>query len=187
MKRLKSVSGILKLSSLRKLQLLESKMSLDMSLMEELQLLEHLQFLKISIKSSLVVEKLLYAPRLVKCLPHCSTGFVRTSRSNNKPGESAMSVNIIPFQKLESLRLHNLATLKNIYWEPLPFPCLKTIHVTECPELRKLPLDSQSVFRVEEFVIKYKEEEWFERVEWDDEATRLRFLPFLKFFGPEWQ
>lgn len=98
-----------------------------------------------------------------------------------------MSVNIIPFQKLESLRLHNLATLKNIYWEPLPFPCLKTIHVTECPELRKLPLDSQSVSRVEEFVIKYKEEEWFERVEWDDEATRLRFLPFLKFFGPEWQ
>ncbi|CAN6901962.1 unnamed protein product [Brassica oleracea] len=173
MKRLKSVSGILKLSSLRKLQLLESKMSLDMSLMEELQLLEHLQVLNISIKSSLVVEKLLYAPR--------------TSRSNNKPGENAMSVNIIPFQKLESLRLHNLATLKNIYWEPLPFPCLKTIHVTECPELRKLPLDSQSVFRVEEFVIKYKEEEWFERVEWDDEATRLRFLPFLKFFGPEWQ
>uniref|UniRef100_A0A0D3DPA3 No apical meristem-associated C-terminal domain-containing protein n=1 Tax=Brassica oleracea var. oleracea TaxID=109376 RepID=A0A0D3DPA3_BRAOL len=173
MKRLKSVSGILKLSSLRKLQLLESKMSLDMSLMEELQLLEHLQVLNISIKSSLVVEKLLYAPR--------------TSRSNNKPGESAMSVNIIPFQKLESLLLHNLATLKNIYWEPLPFPCLKTIHVTECPELRKLPLDSQSVFRVEEFVIKYKDEEWFERVEWDDEATRLRFLPFLKFFGPEWQ
>uniref|UniRef100_A0A0D3DPA2 Uncharacterized protein n=1 Tax=Brassica oleracea var. oleracea TaxID=109376 RepID=A0A0D3DPA2_BRAOL len=110
-----------------------------------------------------------------------------TSRSNNKPGESAMSVNIIPFQKLESLLLHNLATLKNIYWEPLPFPCLKTIHVTECPELRKLPLDSQSVFRVKEFVIKYKEEEWFERVEWDDEVTRLRFLPFLKFFGPEWQ
>nr|VDD55934.1 unnamed protein product [Brassica oleracea] len=173
MKRLKSVSGILKLSSLMKLQLLESKMSLDMSLMEELQLLEHLQVLNISIKSSLVVEKLLYAPR--------------TSRSNNKPGESAMSVNIIPFQKLESLRLHNLATLKNIYWEPLPFPCLKTIHVTECPESRKLPLDSQSVSRVEEFVIKYKEEEWFERVEWDDEATRLRFLPFLKFFGPEWQ
>ncbi|CDY34611.1 BnaC08g41700D [Brassica napus] len=174
MKRLPlGLQEVSKLFSLRKLQLVQSKMSLDMSLVEELQLLEHLQVLNISIKSSLVVEKLLYAPR--------------SSRSNNKPGESAMSVNIIPFQKLESLRLHNLATLKNIYWEPLPFPCLKTIHVTECPESRKLPLDSQSVSRVEEFVIKYKEEEWFERVEWDDEATRLRFLPFLKFFGPEWQ
>ncbi|XP_022563876.2 glutathione S-transferase T3-like [Brassica napus] len=42
-------------------------MSLDMSLMEELQLLEHLQVLNISIKSSLVVEKLLYAPRIL-CL-----------------------------------------------------------------------------------------------------------------------
>ncbi|CAN7065547.1 unnamed protein product [Brassica rapa subsp. trilocularis] len=100
--------------------------------------------------------------------------------------EKATSV-AIPFQKLESLRLHNLATLKNIYWGPLPFPCLKTIHITECPELRKLPLDSKSVSRVEEFAIKYKEEDWFERVEWDDEGTKLRFLPFFKFFGPEWQ
>ncbi|KAG2319924.1 hypothetical protein Bca52824_013137 [Brassica carinata] len=268
MKRLKSVSGVSKLSSLRKLQLLESKMSLDMSLMEELQLLEHLQVLNVNIKSSLVVEKLLYAPRLVKCLQivvirgheeeesarvlalpgmdslrkviirKCGVWEIKVERKtlslNRSPTthgfpnlssvhlsscnglqdltwlllapnltslmvldselveaiisqEKASSVNIIPFKKLESLRLHNLATLESIYWEPLAFPCLKTIHVTECPELRKLPFDSQSVFRVEEFAIKYKEEEWFERVEWDDEATRLRFLPFFKFFGPEWQ
>lgn len=262
MKRLRSVSGVSKLFSLRKLQILESKMSLDMSLMEELQLLEHLQVLNISIKSSLVVEKLLYAPRLVRCLQilvlrgleeeesarvlalpcmdslrkviirkcgmweikaewktlSLTQGFqnlssVHISSCNGLKDltwllfapnltslmvldselveeiisrEKAMSVNIIPFKKLESLRLHNLATLKSIYWVPLSFPCLKTIHVTECPELRKLPLDSQSVFRSEEFVIKYKEEEWFQRVEWDDEATRLRFLPFFKFFGPEW-
>ncbi|KAF3524236.1 hypothetical protein F2Q69_00046277 [Brassica cretica] len=261
MKRLKSVSGISKLLSLRKLQLLQSKMSLDMSLVEELQLLEHLQVLNVSIKSSLVVEKLLYAPRLVKCLQvvvlreleeeshrvlafpgmdslrkliirKCEMWEIKAERktlssTQGFPNLSSVHISscnglkdltwllfapnltslevldsgvleaiisqekatsvVIPFQKLESLRLHNLATLKNIYWAPLPFPCLKTIHVTECPELRKLPLDSQSVSRVEEFAIKYKEEEWFERVEWDDEGTKLRFLPFFKFFGPEWQ
>ncbi|KAH0905889.1 LOW QUALITY PROTEIN: hypothetical protein HID58_037716, partial [Brassica napus] len=261
MKRLKSVSGISNLLSLRKLQLLQSKMSLDMSLVEELQLLEHLQVLNISIKSSLVVEKLLYAPRLVKCLQvvvlreleeeshrvlafpgmdslrkviirKCEMWEIKAERktlslTQGFPNLSSVHISscnglkdltwllfapnitslevlesglleaiisqekatsvAIPFQKLESLRLHNLATLKNIYWGPLPFPCLKTIHITECPELRKLPLDSQSVSRVEEFAIKYKEEDWFERVEWDDEGTKLRFLPFFKFFGPEWQ
>ncbi|RID40515.1 hypothetical protein BRARA_J00553 [Brassica rapa] len=261
MKRLKSVSGISNLLSLRKLQLLQSKMSLDMSLVEELQLLEHLQVLNISIKSSLVVEKLLYAPRLVKCLQvvvlreleeeshrvlafpgmdslrkviirKCEMWEIKAERktlslTQGFPNLSSVHISscnglkdltwllfapnitslevlesglleaiisqekatsvAIPFQKLKSLRLHNLATLKNIYWAPLPFPCLKTIHITECPELRKLPLDSQSVSRVEEFAIKYKEEDWFERVKWDDEGTKFRFLPFFKFFGPEWQ
>ncbi|XP_019095259.1 PREDICTED: probable disease resistance protein At1g12280 isoform X2 [Camelina sativa] len=268
MKRLKSISGISSLSSLRKLQLLQSKMSLDMSLVEELQLLEHLEVVNTSIKSSLVGEKLVNAPRLVQCLQivvlrglqeessgvltlpamdnlrkvilrKCGMWEIKIERTtlswNRSPTarcfsnlstvhisscnglkdltwllfapnltslevldsglvegiisqEKAMTMSFtIPFQKLESLRLHNLAMLRNIYWEPLPFPCLKTIHVTQCPELRKLPLDSKSVMRVEELVIKYQEEEWYERVEWDDEGTRLRFLPSFKFFGPEWQ
>ncbi|EOA39284.1 hypothetical protein CARUB_v10012293mg [Capsella rubella] len=268
MKKLKSISGVSNLSSLRKLQLIQSKTSLEMSLLEELQLLEQLEVLNISIKSSLDAEKLIHAPRLVKCLqivvlrglqssgvltlpdmdnlrkviirkcemceikierinvslswnriptthgfPNLSTVHIRScdglkdltwllfapnltslevldsklvEEIISQEKATTMSV-IIPFQKLESLRLHNLPMLRNIYWLPLPFQCLKTIHITKCPELRKLPLDSKSDMTVEELVIKYQEEEWYERVEWDDEGTRLRFLPSFKFFGPEWQ
>ncbi|CAH8264030.1 unnamed protein product [Arabidopsis lyrata] len=84
--------------------------------------------------------------------------------------------NIIPFQKLESLSLIDLPTLKSIYWSPLPFPSLKRIKVQKCRKLRRLPFDSKSGVVGEDLVINYGEEEWIERVKWEDEATRLRFL-----------
>ncbi|XP_010476201.1 PREDICTED: probable disease resistance protein At1g12280 isoform X2 [Camelina sativa] len=87
---------------------------------------------------------------------------------------------IIPFGKLEKLQLWNLPNLKSIYWNTLPFPCLREIDINKCPNLTKLALDSQSVDRFEELVINYREEEWIENVEWEDEATRLRFLPSFK-------
>ncbi|CAF2115734.1 unnamed protein product [Brassica napus] len=87
--------------------------------------------------------------------------------------------NIIPFQKLEKLFLADLPELKSIYWNALPFQRLRELYITEgCQKLRKLPLNSKSVFDVEEFVIQCRyNKEWLERVEWEDEATRLRFLP----------
>ncbi|KAL1214780.1 putative disease resistance protein [Cardamine amara subsp. amara] len=51
---------------------------------------------------------------------------------------------ILPFQKLIRLFLNDLPKLKNIYWSPLPFQCLETIEVLNCPNLKKLPLDSYS-------------------------------------------
>lgn len=87
---------------------------------------------------------------------------------------------IIPFQKLEKLQLWNLPKLKSIYWNTLPFPCLREIDIRKCPNLRKLALYSQNVGRVEELVINYREKEWIEEVEWEDEATQLRFLPSSK-------
>ena len=50
--------------------------------------------------------------------------------------------------------------------------------------LRQLPLDSDSVVRFEVFSIEYREEEWIKEVDWKDEATQLRFLPFCK-LGPD--
>ncbi|KAF3497592.1 hypothetical protein DY000_02057833 [Brassica cretica] len=84
---------------------------------------------------------------------------------------------IIPFGKLETLVMLELPEVKSTYWTPLPFPCLREMHIEQCPKLRKLPLNSRSVAEVERFVIQYAPENWIGRVEWEDEATRLRFLP----------
>nr|AAL65610.1 RFL1 [Arabidopsis thaliana]AAL65616.1 RFL1 [Arabidopsis thaliana] len=91
---------------------------------------------------------------------------------------SVLEKEILPFQKLECLNLYQLSELKSIYWNALPFQRLRCLDIlNNCPKLRKLPLDSKSVVKVEEFVIKYKEKKWIERVEWEDEATQYRFLP----------
>ncbi|XP_010430322.1 PREDICTED: probable disease resistance protein At1g63360 [Camelina sativa] len=83
----------------------------------------------------------------------------------------------VPFQKLNVLQLGNLPKLKNIYWSPLPFPCLENIHVSECPNLKKLPLDSKSGKQGENrCIISYKSPGWIKKVKWEDEATKLRFL-----------
>ncbi|CAF2046421.1 unnamed protein product [Brassica napus] len=86
----------------------------------------------------------------------------------------------VPFQNLRSLYLSHSPMLKSICWSPLSFPCLSKISIEGCPMLRKLPLDSNSVVRFDVFSIEYREEEWIKEVEWEDEATQLRFLPFCK-------
>ncbi|XP_024016652.1 disease resistance protein RPS5 [Eutrema salsugineum] len=89
--------------------------------------------------------------------------------------EKAESV-IKPFQKLKCLQLHGLPKLKSIYKSPLPFPYLRNIDVRNCPMLKKLPLNSKSTMG-QEVVIEYGERKWIELIEWEDEATKDRFLP----------
>lgn len=84
---------------------------------------------------------------------------------------------IVPFPKLIFLNLDSLPRLMNIHWKPLPFPCLREIRVMGCPNLKKLPLDSDSSTHGENgLVISYNREEWIEGLEWKDEATKTRFL-----------
>ncbi|CAL9237738.1 unnamed protein product [Arabidopsis halleri] len=84
---------------------------------------------------------------------------------------------IVPFQKLKYLVLTKLPKLKNIYWSPLPFPCLHTVKVNGCQNLRKLPLNSKSGKQgIDGLVIQYGETRWIEGVEWEDEATKIRFF-----------
>ncbi|CAA7041589.1 unnamed protein product [Microthlaspi erraticum] len=93
---------------------------------------------------------------------------------------------IVPFAKLVSLQLADLPKLKNIYWSPLRFPCLRKFNVRDCPNLKKLPLDSQSAMHGENgLVLEYGEESWIEGVEWEDEATKSRFLSSSKLYKDE--
>ncbi|KAH0849720.1 LOW QUALITY PROTEIN: hypothetical protein HID58_096145 [Brassica napus] len=97
---------------------------------------------------------------------------------SKEKAESVLENNIIiPFQKLEFLYLTDLPELKSIYWNALPFQRLRKLYIrSDCPKLRKLPLNSKSVLNVE----KCPDKEWIERIEWEDEATRLRFLPLYQ-------
>ncbi|KAG2317163.1 hypothetical protein Bca52824_020285 [Brassica carinata] len=96
---------------------------------------------------------------------------------NKEKGQQGEKSGIVPFQRLEFLTLGDLPELKNIYWNPLPFPCLKRVDVIECPNLKKLPLNSQSGKHGENgVIIRYTEKEWIETMEWEDEATKTRFL-----------
>ncbi|XP_017613633.1 disease resistance protein SUMM2-like isoform X1 [Gossypium arboreum] len=79
------------------------------------------------------------------------------------------------FLKLESLFLFGLPKLKSIYRDALPFPCLTSILINACIELKKLPLNSDSA---KGNLLSIKGDKfWWEEVEWEDEATRHTFLP----------
>ncbi|ESQ29134.1 hypothetical protein EUTSA_v10023246mg [Eutrema salsugineum] len=88
---------------------------------------------------------------------------------------------IVPFRKLLFLWLCDLPELKNIYWSPLLLPCLEKISVYNCPSLKKLPLNSQSGPHGEYgLIIEYIEFKWFDGLEWEDEATKTRFVHLSK-------
>ncbi|XP_010539536.1 PREDICTED: probable disease resistance protein At5g63020 [Tarenaya hassleriana] len=81
---------------------------------------------------------------------------------------------ITPFEKLERLELLQLKKLKSICPGTLPFPNLNHIEVWHCPELRRLPLDSESAKKG--IRLMRVERSWAERAEWEDDATKQRFL-----------
>ncbi|KAK9191219.1 hypothetical protein WN943_019830 [Citrus x changshan-huyou] len=78
-----------------------------------------------------------------------------------------------PFAKLQSLRLDRLGRLKSIYWKPLPLPRLKELEVVDCDSLEKLPLDSNSA-NGRRILIR-GDEDWWRRLQWEDEATQNAF------------
>ncbi|MBA0675744.1 hypothetical protein Goari_017269, partial [Gossypium aridum] len=86
--------------------------------------------------------------------------------------------NLNLFSKLENLYLSRLPKLKTIYHHALPFPQLKQVYIRGCPMLKKLPLNSNSA-KGQRLVI-IGEEGWWKDVEWEDESSRIAFLPAFK-------
>uniref|UniRef100_F6HSB9 Disease resistance protein n=1 Tax=Vitis vinifera TaxID=29760 RepID=F6HSB9_VITVI len=83
--------------------------------------------------------------------------------------------NLSPFTKLIRLELNGLPQLKNVYRNPLHFLYLHRIEVVGCPKLKKLPLNSNSANQGR--VVMVGKQEWWNELEWEDEATLTTFLP----------
>ena len=86
------------------------------------------------------------------------------------------SLNIL--SRLDKLFLDNLRHLKSIYKRALPFPSLKEISVYRCPNLRKLPLNSNSATNTLQKIEGVSR--WWEELEWEDENLKLTFTPYFK-------
>lgn len=112
---------------------------------------------------------LLFAPNL-KILDILNCNEMEEIISAAKLGE----VQEIPFNKFEFLELHHVPELKSIYWSALGFQHLKKIIVYGCPKLKRLPLDSTSA-KERKIVVK-GDENWWNELEWEDQATRNAFL-----------
>uniref|UniRef100_A0A0D3DRT2 Disease resistance protein winged helix domain-containing protein n=1 Tax=Brassica oleracea var. oleracea TaxID=109376 RepID=A0A0D3DRT2_BRAOL len=177
---------------------------------QELQLLEYLENLTIEVRSGFVLDQLLSSPMLVKCirkvdinsigestkvltllatsdlrrlnLTGCTMGEIQIERTT-PCFQSLSQVDICVCYRLKDLMwlvfAPNLVDLRVKYSNQLE-EIISKINISECPMLRKFPLDSNSVVRFEVFFIEYAEEGWIKEVEWEDEATQLRFLPFCK-------
>ncbi|KAH9714957.1 putative disease resistance protein [Citrus sinensis] len=79
------------------------------------------------------------------------------------------------FSELEFLSLGNASNLKRIYRDPLPFPQLEEIRISKCPKLKKLPLNSSSAKGLK--IVIWGKKEWWEELQWEDQATQNAFSP----------
>ncbi|KAF9596455.1 hypothetical protein IFM89_012160 [Coptis chinensis] len=58
------------------------------------------------------------------------------------------------------------------------WPSAKYIHVGHCSNLKRLPLGTHSVPKLEEFTI--TDQEWFNKLEWDDQRIKAQLQTLLK-------
>ncbi|KAL6285847.1 hypothetical protein ACE6H2_010237 [Prunus campanulata] len=82
------------------------------------------------------------------------------------------------FAKLTVLRLSRLPSLRNISEYPLRVRFLKKILISGCLKLTRLPLNSSSA-QTSNLIIE-GEEEWWNRLVWEDQAARNAFLPCFR-------
>ncbi|XP_057419393.1 probable disease resistance protein At5g63020 isoform X2 [Lotus japonicus] len=80
------------------------------------------------------------------------------------------------FQNLRLVRLYGLAKLRSIHKSALDFPFLAYLHVYECPDLKKLPLNSNSA---KDLIAIKGQKEWWNSLEWQD--TDIKELLHSKF------
>ncbi|KAI3962217.1 hypothetical protein MKX01_030767 [Papaver californicum] len=81
------------------------------------------------------------------------------------------------FSRLKILVLQHLRNLKRVCEPNLKFSLLEDIIVESCPELKKLPFNSN--IGIPRTLMIQGEEEWWERLEWEDETTKSNLAPYF--------
>ncbi|KAH7666238.1 P-loop containing nucleoside triphosphate hydrolase protein [Dioscorea alata] len=81
------------------------------------------------------------------------------------------------FPSLQVLEIIDMPNLVSLSTDPLDFPVLSTLELTECPKLKKLPFKSSIVNNKFKYV-NIDEESW-EDLEWEDTTIRSHFAKFL--------
>ncbi|XP_021298470.1 probable disease resistance protein At1g12290 [Herrania umbratica] len=121
---------------------------------------------------------LIFAPNLMRLEVIWCTRMEEIISEVSEAVNVAGILNPSPFAELERLHLRSLPELKSIYWDALPFPCLREIIVFNCPKLKKLPLNCDSAKGNQISIV--GSEEWSKEVEWKDDVTRSTFLHSFK-------
>ncbi|KAJ0102886.1 hypothetical protein Patl1_03748 [Pistacia atlantica] len=83
----------------------------------------------------------------------------------------------IPFERIQSIVLRRLPNLHRINQTALLFPNLKEIEVIGCPQLKRLPLESECA-KKGGIVIK-GERQWWDGLQWEDPTIRASFEPYF--------
>ena len=78
--------------------------------------------------------------------------------------------------KVQRIYLRELPTLKALSKEDEPWPNIEQLTVNDCDNLRRLPLNRQSVNCIKAIRGKL---EWWRQLEWDDEEMRSNLQPFF--------
>ncbi|RVW66937.1 putative disease resistance protein [Vitis vinifera] len=97
----------------------------------------------------------------------------------DESGVSEIESDLGLFSRLTHLHLRILQKLRSICGWSLLFPSLKVIHVVRCPNLRKLPFDSNIGIskNLEEIE---GEGEWWDELEWEDQTIMHNLGPYFK-------
>ncbi|XP_034696472.1 disease resistance protein RFL1-like [Vitis riparia] len=121
---------------------------------------------------------LIYAPSLDSLWVQDSLEMEEIIRGDECGDSEIEHQNLSIFSRLEELWLDNVPNLKSIYKKALPFPSLKEMRVSRCPNLRKLPLNSNSATNT--LIIIAGDSSWWEELEWEDDNLKHTFTPYFK-------
>ncbi|GKV35620.1 hypothetical protein SLEP1_g43868 [Rubroshorea leprosula] len=117
---------------------------------------------------------IIWAPNLTSLIVSCCFSMKEII---SEGGVAAMTGDLILFEKLQILVLICLLKLTSIHRFALSFPSSAAIRVQGCPELRKLPLSSNSGGGR---IIIRGAQRWWNELEWEDESARDTFLPYFQ-------
>uniref|UniRef100_A0A5B7BNC0 Uncharacterized protein n=1 Tax=Davidia involucrata TaxID=16924 RepID=A0A5B7BNC0_DAVIN len=122
---------------------------------------------------------LIYAPSLQYLFVANCNSIEEIVKENDVEIEKEEEENVegMLFSRLTTLYLMHLPSLKSIYGQVLPFSSLVEIFVDDCPNLRKLPFDSNSAKSIKKIQGKAS---WWDGLQWEDAAIQSHFRPYFR-------